>query len=285
MSHAIKPSQGAALAAHFVRRPVLAFVLNAIIIVAGIAALLGTQVQELPNVSRPVITVTTNYAGASADTIDTAITDVIEGAVARVSGVTDLSSTSRYGSSRTTVEFDQSTDLNVAASDIRDAVSRAGRNLPDAADAPEIVKADSNAQAIMRLAVTSETLKIGELTDLVNDVMVDRLAAVTGVADVQVYGDQERVLTVDINPAALAARGLTLADLRKAIASASFDAPAGTLNAANQNIIVRTTGDVATAASMEGLSIKSGVTLGDVATVFLGAKTGTTSIQIGRAHV
>ncbi len=279
MSKIIKPSQGAAVAALFVRRPVLAFVLNAIIMVAGVAALLGTQVQELPNVSRPVITVSTSYAGASADTVDTAITDVIEGAVARVSGVTGLSSSSRYGSSRTTIEFDQSADLNVAASDVRDAVSRATRALPDAADAPQVVKADSNAQAIMQLAVTSDTLGIGELTDLVNDTMVDRLAAVTGVADVQVNGDQAQVVTVDVNPAALAARGVTLADVQRAVNSASFDAPAGTLNAANQNIIVRATGDVTTAAQMESLAITTGVRLGDVATVYLGPASGSTAIR------
>ena len=96
-------AQGAALAALFVRRPVLAFVLNAIILVAGIAALMGMQVQELPNVSRPVLTINTDWSGASAETVDTGITAVIEGAAARVSGVTGLSSSSRYGSSRTTV--------------------------------------------------------------------------------------------------------------------------------------------------------------------------------------
>ncbi|MGB5068090.1 MAG: efflux RND transporter permease subunit, partial [Albidovulum sp.] len=279
MSKIINASQGATLAALFVRRPVLAFVVNAIIMVAGVAALLGTQVQELPNVSRPVITVRTNYAGASADTVDSAITDVIEGAVARVSGVTGLSSTSRYGSGRTTIEFDQSADLNIAASDVRDAVSRAARQLPDAADTPEVVKADSNAQAIMRLAVTSDTLGIGELTDLVDSILVDRLAAVSGVADVQVYGDQAQVVTVDLDPAALAARGLTLADVQKAVGSASYDSPAGTLNAANQNIIVRATGDVLTAAQMQDVLLRPGVRLGDVATVYLGPESGTTAIR------
>ncbi|MDN5788209.1 efflux RND transporter permease subunit [Pseudorhodobacter sp.] len=279
MSRLIKPSQGAALAALFVRRPVLAFVLNAIIMVAGIAALLGTQVQELPNVSRPIVTVNTNYAGASADTVDSAVTDVIEGAVARVSGVTGLSSSSRYGSSRTTIEFDQSVDLNIAASDVRDAVSRAVRNLPDEAETPTVVKADSNSSAIMRLAVTSDTLGRGRLTDLVNDTIVDRLAAVNGVADVQVYGDQAQVVTVDINPAALAARGLTLADLRSVLGSASYDTPAGKLNAANQNIIVRATGDVLTTAQMENIEIKPGVRVRDVASVYLAPETGTTSIR------
>jgi hydrophobic/amphiphilic exporter-1 (mainly G- bacteria), HAE1 family len=264
------PNQGgAALASLFVRRPVLAFVLNAIIFVAGWAAVYGTQVQELPNVSRPVLTISTDYSGASAESVDSDVTSVIEGAAARVSGVTGVSSSSRYGSSRTTVEFSESTDLNVAASDMRDAISRAQRNLPDDAGDPVVVKADSNAQAIMRLAVTSDSMELGPLTDLVNDVVVDRLRAVAGVADIQVQGDAAQVVTVDVNPAALAARGMTLADINKALTAVSLNAPAGTLNATNQNIIVRATAEVSTVAEIEALQVKAGVKLSDVATVFL----------------
>ncbi len=279
-------AQGAALAALFVRRPVMAFVLNAIILVAGLAALMGTQVQELPNVSRPVVTINTSYPGAAADTVDSTVTNVIEGAVARVSGVTAISSSSRYGSGRTTVEFSAAVDLNAATSDVRDAVSQAVRNLPTGADSPVVVKADSNAQAIMRLAVTSDKIGLGELTTLVNDVLVDRLLAVNGVADVQVYGDQAQVFTVDINPWALAARGLNLADLTKALATAAYDTPTGTLNAKNQNIIVRATGDVQTIAQFEKIAIKPGIALGDVATVFLGTDPGGTAIRSqGKAGV
>ncbi len=266
------PTQGgAALASLFVRRPVLAFVLNAIIFVAGWAAVYGTQVQELPNVSRPVLSISTDYEGASAESVDSDVTSVIEGAAARVSGVTGVSSSSRYGSSRTTVEFSESTDLNVAASDMRDAISRAQRNLPEDAGDPVVVKADSNAQAIMRLAVTSDSMELGPLTDLVNDVVVDRLRAVAGVADIQVQGDAAQVVTVDVNPAALAARGMTLADINKALTAVSLNAPAGTLNATNQNIIVRATAEVSTVAEIEALQIKPGVKLVDVATVFLAA--------------
>lgn len=278
---ALKPSstQGAALAALFVRRPVLAFVLNAIIFVAGAAAYLGMQVQELPNVSRPVITINTTYSGASAQTVDSDVTSVIEGAVARVSGVTDISSASSYGRSRTTVEFASDVDLNVAASDARDAISRVASQLPTNADVPVVVKADSNAQAIMRLAVTSDSLTIGQLTDYVNNNLVDRLQAVTGVADVQVYGDAAQTFTVNVNSDALAARGLTFADLSKALSSATFDTPAGTLNAQNQNIIVRATGNVTDAAGFADITLKSGVRLGDVATVYLGADTASTTIR------
>ena len=271
--------QGAALASLFVRRPVLAFVLNAIILVAGAAALMGTQVQELPNVSRPVLTISTDYPGASAQSVDTEITAVIEGAAARVSGVTGVSSSSRYGSSRTTVEFSADVDINVAASDTRDALSRAVRDLPDDAGTPVVVKADSNAQAIMRLAVTSDSMSLGPLTDLVNALVVDRLRAVAGVADIQVQGDAAQIVTVDVNPAALAARGMTLADVSKALALVAVDTPAGTLNATNQNIIVRATSKVVTPDQIAALTLKDGVRLEDIGSVFLAANPSGTRIK------
>lgn len=279
MSKQAPLQQGAALAALFVRRPVLAFVINTIIFVAGLAALLGLQVQQLPNVSRPVLTITTIYAGASADTVDSGITALVEGAVARVSGVTGVSSTSSYGRSRTTVEFSASTDLNVAASDTRDAVSRLRSTLPDDAEDPVVVKADSNAQSIMRISVTSSTLGIGPLTDLVNDTIVDRLRSVDGVADIEIYGDAAQILTVDINPPALAARGLTLADVTNALATVSFDSPAGTLNATNQNIIVRATSKLVSLKQVETLAVGKGIFLSEVATAFLAPNPGGTKIS------
>ena len=279
MSIESQNQRGAALASLFVRRPVLAFVVNAVIVVAGIAALWGVQVRELPNVSRPVISVSTTYSGASAETVDTEVTEIIEGAVARVSGVTDISSSSRYGSSRTTIEFDSSADLNIAASDVRDAVSRAARQLPDEVEAPTVVKADANSQAIMRLSVTADSMGIGQLTDLVNDTIVDRLAAVPGVADVQLYGDQSQIFTVDINQGKLSARGLTLADLNTVFATISIDSPAGTLNAANQNLIVRATANVTTPDQFEQLLIKDNVHIGDVATVFLAPNPASTTMR------
>lgn len=281
MAEAAKLQQGAALAALFVRRPVLAFVINAMIFVAGLAALLGLQVQQLPNVSRPVLTISTNYPGAAADTVDSSITALIEGAVARVSGVTGLSSTSRYGQSRTTVEFSAATDLNVAASDTRDAVSRLRSTLPTDAKDPVVVKADSNAQAIMQIAVTSDTMGVGPLTDLIDDTIIDRLRAVDGVADIQTYGDAAQILTVDINPAALAARGLTMADVSAALADVSYDSPAGTLNATNQNIIVRATAKVVTLDQIAALNIKKEVKLSDVATAFLAPNPSGTKLNSG----
>ncbi len=116
----------------FIRRPILAFVLNALIVIAGLAGLLGADVRELPDVDRPVVTVSTAYPGAAPETIDREVTAVIEAAASRIAGVKSISSSSRFGSSRVTVEFRDDADLDVAATDLRDAVARVGNDLPTA---------------------------------------------------------------------------------------------------------------------------------------------------------
>jgi hydrophobic/amphiphilic exporter-1 (mainly G- bacteria), HAE1 family len=210
----------------FVRRPIFAFVLNALIIVAGLAAFVGIEIRELPDVDRPVITVRTDFAGAAPETMDREVTEVVEGAVARVSGVRSISSSSEFGDSRVTIEFNDNVDLDVAASDVRDAMGRALGQLPDDADDPIIVKADANAQAIMRLAVTADAMNIEDLTILVEDEVVNRLAAVEGVADVQVYGDRQKIFRVDVDQTKLAARGLTVGSMRAVLDSVSYSSSA-----------------------------------------------------------
>ena len=260
-------SSGTAL---FVRRPILAFVLNALIVMAGVAGLVGAEVRELPNVGRPVVTVTTPFQGASPETVDQEVTGRIEGAIGRVSGVRSISANSRYGRSRVTVEFEGDVDIDVAATDIRDAVSRIVNQLPEDADTPEIVKADANADPIMRIAVTSTGRSPQELTQIVKDRVEDRLISINGVADLQVYGDREPIFRVDIDLLELASRGLTLSSVRAALSDAAYDAPAGDLSGGKQSISVRTTATVTTTAAFEALKIAENVSVGDVARVTLG---------------
>ncbi|RKE84349.1 efflux RND transporter permease subunit [Rhizobium sp. AG855] len=263
----------------FVRRPVLAAVLNTLLVVAGLAALAGIEVRELPDVDQPVITVSTNYDGASAQTMDQEVTRVIEGAVARVSGLKSMSSRSQFGSSRTTLEFSDSVDLAVAANDVRDALGRVRNQLPDDVDEPRIVKADSDSQPIMRLGVTSTTLSMEDLTLLVENEISDRLAAVDGVADVEIYGDQEKVFRIDVNQAALASRGLTVANLSTALQGASLDVPAGSLESLTQDIVVRATASLTSVEDFENVLIGNQVRLRDVATVTLGPDDGSTALR------
>ncbi|PCK86290.1 multidrug transporter AcrB [Rhizobium sophoriradicis] len=263
----------------FVRRPILALVFNTLMVVAGLAAYVGVEVRELPDVDRPVVTVRTTFDGASPQTIDQELTKVIEGAVARVSGLKSISSTSSFGQSRVTLEFSDAIDLAVAANDVRDAIGRITQNLPDEADAPQIVKADSDSSAIMRLAVTSTNLNMDDLTQLVENEVIDRLASVDGVADVEEYGDQERVFRVDVDQGALASRGLTIGDLTKALDNAALDVPAGSLKSATQDIVVRATANLQTPADFSNVMLQDRVRLGDVATVTLGPRDGDTTLR------
>lgn len=276
MSGADISSPGTAL---FVRRPILAFVLNALIVLAGLAALVGVEVRELPNVDRPVVTVTTRFSGAAPETVDQELTGRIEGAVGRVSGVRAIASNSRFGRSRVTLEFNDNVDIDVAATDVRDAVARIVNQLPEAADDPEIVKADANAQAVMRIAVTSAGRSPQELTAIVEDRIEDRLISVDGVADLQIYGDRTPVFRVDIDQLELASRGLTLGDVQRALADVAYDAPAGDLAGDRQSINVRTTASVATEAAFEALEIRQNVRIGDVARVTLGPAPGETVLR------
>ncbi|GGA17278.1 efflux RND transporter permease subunit [Neptunicoccus cionae] len=263
----------------FVRRPILAFVLNALIVLAGIAGFFGAEIRELPNVDRPVVTVTTQFSGAAPETVDQEVTGRIEGAVGRVAGVRSISSNSRFGRSRVTLEFDDKVNIDIAATDVRDAVARIVNQLPDTAEQPQIVKADANAQAVMRIAVTSSGRSPQDLTRIVQDRVEDRLISVDGVADLQVYGDRDPVFRVDIDQLELASRGLTLADVRNSLADVAYDSPSGDLAGDSQSINVRTTASVATAAAFEALEIRTNVVLGDVARVTLGPAPGETVLR------
>ncbi len=264
-----KPPTGGSTAL-FIRRPVFAFVLNVLIVVAGLAAFTGVDIRELPDVDRPVVTISTDFSGASAETIDRQVTQVLENAVARVSGVKSISSTSSFERSRVTVEFNDGVDLNVAAADMRDAISRVTNNLPDDADPSRIIKADSNADPVMRLAVTSDTMSVDDMTVLVEDQIEDVLSAVPGVADVQINGDRDKIFRIDINQARLASYGLTIADISSALSSMGLDAPAGSLRSSDQSIVVRATANLEKPEDFENVYIRGRTQIRDVATVTLG---------------
>ncbi|KQY27264.1 efflux RND transporter permease subunit [Rhizobium sp. Root482] len=269
----------AGFTALFVRRPILALVVNTLIIVAGLAALNGIEIRELPQVDRPVVSVSTNFDGASPETVDREVTSVIEGAVSRVQGIKDISSTSQYAQSRVTLQFSDTTDIGQAANDIRDALGRVTGQLPEDADEPRIIKADSDSQAVIRLSLTSDTLSMEDLTLLAENEVTDRLAAVEGVADVQLNGEQEKIFRIDVNQSKLAGRGLTVVSLRDALATAALDVPAGSLTSADQEISVRATADLQTPDQFEKLMLGNNVRLGDVATVTLGPDLGTSSLR------
>lgn len=260
-----------------VRRPVLAITLNLLIIVAGIAAMLGVEVREMPNVDRPVVTVTTTYSGAPPEVTDAELTSVLEKAIARTSGIESISSTSRYGNSRITVEFDDSVDVSEAANDIRDAVSGAARFLPDDVDTPVVVKADADADPVMRLVVTSDEMRIEELSKYVDDEIVDRITSVPGIASVELYGSQTPVFRIAIDVPAMSSRGLIPDDLRSVLEELALDTSGGSLETGSQELFVRANSDVETAEQISMVKLNDTTRIRDVAFVSYGPERASSS--------
>nr|MDJ0937102.1 efflux RND transporter permease subunit [Kiloniellales bacterium] len=196
-----------------VRRPTLIVVLNLLIIVAGLGAMLGVEVRELPDVDRPVVTVRAFFDGASPETMDAEVTSVIEGAVARVSGVKTINAASEENNARLRAEFVPRVDLDTAANDIREAVAAIERDLPEGVEDITIVKADADASPIIRIALVSDRLTQEALTRLAEDEVATELSAIPGVATVELFGHQEEVLRIVVQPLRLASYGLSIDDV------------------------------------------------------------------------
>ena len=222
-----------------VRRPVLAAVASLLIVIFGITALREISVRELPDVDNAVVTVTTTYRGAAPEVIDTDLTETIEGAIASISGIRTISSESRQGRSRVTIEFDSGTDIDVAANDVRDAVVRVRGDLLEEADEPQVVKSDADADPVMRLAVTSDRMTTAEITDYLDRFLVDRIATLDGVANIDIAGSRPFAVRIWIDRRALAARNLTVADVEAALRRNNIELPAGEIESYNRQLSVR----------------------------------------------
>lgn len=259
---------GNGLTALGVSRPILIAVVNFLIMLAGFAAFLGVDVRELPNVDRPVVSVRANYAGASPETMDSEVTSIVEGAVARVSGVDSIESSSEENNMRIRVQFNPGVDLNTAASDVREAVSRVQRQLPEDVDEVQVVKADDDARDIMQLSAYSNTLSKQLLAERIEKDVAPELLSVDGVADVRLDGDQARVLRVQIDPARLAAYRISIPDIVTTLRNTRFDVPAGSYKSDGQELIVRAYASVVEPEEIERLHITDDVRIGDIAEVY-----------------
>ena len=205
-----------------IRRPWLVIVINLLIVIAGIGALMGVEVRELPNIDRPIVAVRAEYPGAAPETLDAEVTRLIEGAASRVPGVYLVRSSSEEGSLRVIIEFNPGVDLVAAANDVRDAVARVERNLPEGVENLIVVKADADASPVMQLAVSSRSLAIDELSRVVEEQIEPSLISVEGVADINLFGSRERVMLVRIDPLRLAAYNLAVDDIATALPSTSM---------------------------------------------------------------
>lgn len=253
-----------------VRRPTLIVVVNLLIVLAGLAALWSVEVRELPDVDRPIVMVRAFYHGASPGTMDAEVTSVLEAAVARVSGVTAINASSEENNCRIRVEFAPRYDLNIAANDIREAVARVQRQLPDGVDEVTVVKADADADSIINLALMSERMSQDALTRIAEDDIVPELSAIPGVATVNVYGNQETVLRIVVDPMRLASYGLSIDQVAAVLRGADLDVPAGSFKSDDQMLLVRANATVFRTEEVENLALRNDVRLGDVAQAFYG---------------
>jgi len=253
-----------------IRRPVMVLVINLLIAIAGLAALMAVEVRELPDVDRPIVTVRAVYPGASPETMDAEVISRIEGAVARVSGIKNIESSSEETTGRVRIEFRPGTDLNGAAADVREAVSRISRQLPDRVEQVLVVKADDNSRGVVNLAVQSDTLPKDQLTRIVETDVIPRLISIDGVADVQLAGERKRLLRVVVDPLRLTSYGLSVTDVTVALKQASFDVPAGSFRSTDQELLVRADASVVDASDVARIVIRGTQKIGDVANVFFG---------------
>ncbi|MDT7042955.1 efflux RND transporter permease subunit [Candidatus Nitronereus thalassa] len=260
------------LVALSVRRPVLIAVVNLLIMLTGLGSLMGVDVRELPDVDRPVISVRSIYEGASPETMDTEVTSILEGAVARVSGVKNIEASSEENNMRLRAEFEPEVDLNDAASEVREAVSRIERELPDDIDQLVVLKADDDANAIVQLSAYSDTLSKQTLAQRIEKDVTPELLSIPGVADVRLNGDQPRVLRVLLDPARMAGFRLSATDVVEILTNARFDVPAGSYESEDQELIVRAYASVVKPEEVKRLHIRDNIRIEDIGDVFYDSK-------------
>ena len=258
-----------------IRRPVFATVLSLIMVLIGIVSYDRLTVREYPNIDEPVVSVTTRYPGASPSIIESQITQILEGSIAGIEGIDVLESTSRTESSRITVRFRLNIDPDVAASDVRDRVSRVRRRLPDEIEEPTIAKVEADAQPVMFLVFNSDRMSQLELTDYVDRYVVDRLKNLTGVADVVIYGERRYAMRIWIDRERLPAYNLTVQDIENAIAAQNIELPSGRIESTDREFTVLSRTGLSTPEEFGNIVVKltdtHQVKLREVARVELGA--------------
>ena len=276
-----------------IRRPVFASVLSLVLLLAGLMSFSRLTIREYPNIDEPQVSVSTNYSGASADIIETQVTQVLEGSLAGIEGIDTIESTSRAESSRITIRFRSTVNIDAATSDVRDRVSRVRRQLPDEITEPNISKVEADARPIMILVMQSSTMGAVELTDYVDRFVVNRFKNLDGVADVNIYGERRYAMRVWVDATRLAGFGLTVQDVENAIRNQNADIPAGRIESTDREFTVLSRTSLGTAEEFSRIVLKSAgglqVMLGDVARVELGTEdvrrvsryNGNTAVSIG----
>ena len=263
-----KKAHKAGFADTFVARPILGIVLNLLIVIAGLAALSSVDIREMPDVDRPVLSVRTTYDGAVPATVDTEVTQVLEDALSALEGMSYIESTSSTGSSRITIDLSDGTDVDVAANEAREIVSSTLRSLPDDIEDPSVTKSDSNADAIIRLALLGDA-SFDELTQIAEGAVYERLSLIDGIAEVNLRGDRANEFRVAVNIPSLLSRGLTIFDVSTALAQLRDDTALGALSTTSQNLSLRVGNEAVTVETINQMPINDTTRVADVAFVQL----------------
>jgi multidrug efflux pump len=242
--------------ANFINRPVLATVVSILIVLFGIIGYTFLGVREYPSVDPPVVTVATVYTGANAEVIESQITEPLEESINGIAGIRTLSSQSRDGSSNINVEFEIGTDMEAAANDVRDRVSRAIRNLPPDIDPPRIAKQDADANPIYILNLQSNKRNLLELSEIANNFFKERLQTIPGVSEIRIYGEKKYSIKLLIDPLKLAGYGLTPMDVRDALNRENVELPSGRIEGYGTELSVRTFGRISSPEEFNELIIR-----------------------------
>ncbi|WOT03714.1 efflux RND transporter permease subunit [Shewanella youngdeokensis] len=260
-----------------VKRPVFASVISILLIIFGLVAFDKLPLREYPNIDPPVVSIQTNYLGASAAVVESRITQLIEDRISGVEGIKNISSTSRDGRSSVTLQFDVGRDIEAAANDVRDRVSGLLNNLPEEAEPPEVQKANGGDEVIMWFNLVSSQMDTMQLTDYARRYLVDQFSVIDGVANMRLGGGKVYAMRIWIDRQALAARNLTVADIESALKSENVELPAGSVESKERHFTVRLERSFRTAEDFANLVLAEGddgylIKLGDVANVEIGSE-------------
>lgn len=259
-----------------IKRPVFATVMSLLLVVIGIIAFTRLTLRELPKIDPPVVSVSVNYPGASAAVVETRITQLLEDAVSGIEGVEQIDSRSRNGEGSVNLEFSLGRDIEAAANDVRDAVSRILSRMPPEADPPSVAKVESDAEVIIWLNMSSSLLDTLQLSDFAERYVVDRLSSIDGVAQVRVGGQQRYSMRIWLDREALAARNLTVNDVEQALRRENVELPAGSIESLSRDFTLRVMRGYQDAKDFAEIPLRKGddgylVKLGDVAKVERGS--------------
>ncbi|MGF1722693.1 multidrug efflux RND transporter permease subunit [Vibrio kyushuensis] len=260
-----------------VKRPVAALVLSMLLCVFGIVSFSKLAVREMPDIEYPVVSINTTYKGASATIVESQITTVLEDQLSGISGIDEIVSTTRNGFSRITITFDLGYDLNSGISDVRDAVARAQRSLPDEADDPLVYKNNGSGEPSIYINLSSSEMDRTQLTDYAERVLIDRFSLISGVSSSNLSGGLYKVMYVKLKPEVMAGRGVSAGDITSALRRENIESPGGEVRNDSITMSVRTVRAYSKAEDFEYLVVKrasdnSPIYLKDVADVYLGAR-------------